>query len=213
MPTTHQSTPITTIKHEANIYQASAGDYVVGRKVKFTVDEPQRGQGSTHTKIDINDPHRIQLKESSKENYDPIALIDPGHILSPDEVFTARTQVDPTQLPSLSREEVAARCGAELPDPEILNAIHRYFSERLMKSSLAEKLTEEQKERVFTNFMDETALIALGVVIEELVRDLVDSGKYYRNFMEPVEEAVAMALGEQDDEFLLSSEIEDGDIE
>ncbi|GMG19541.1 unnamed protein product [Ambrosiozyma monospora] len=213
MPTTHQSTSITTIEREANIYQASAGDYVVGRKVKFTVDSRQRGQGSSHTKIDINDPHRIQLKEKSKSKYDPIALIDPGHILSPDEVFTARTQVDPTQLPSLSRDEVASRCGAELPDPEILSAIHRYFAERLMKSSLAEELTEEQKERVFTNFMDETALLALGVVVEEIVRDLVDSGNYYRNFMEPVEEAVALALGDHDDEFLLSSEVEDGDVQ
>lgn len=92
------------------------------------------------------------LHEQSKGDKKPV-----NNALAPDEVLARKKNAPYIDLSS----------NPDLPDSDLLNSIHLHAADKLKDAS------------DFVQCMDETALLAMGVLIEEAVQDMLgESGAY-----------------------------------
>ncbi|ODQ82010.1 hypothetical protein BABINDRAFT_6628 [Babjeviella inositovora NRRL Y-12698] len=99
-----------------------------------------------------------------------------GHAIAPDEVLEG-VKTSNIKIPLLERADFA---GAKLPDSDLLAALHYYIVNQL------EVLPARYKNR-FRKVFDETAMLALGVLVEEWADELITEDNA-RLFLEPSEE-------------------------
>ncbi|KAF2015684.1 hypothetical protein BU24DRAFT_183355 [Aaosphaeria arxii CBS 175.79] len=94
----------------------------------------------------------------------PSSMLQP---LRPDEVLY-RASNAPTRYEETDHyfAHTKLRPDQKLPSSELLTALHAYFSEYYERS-------EEQFNQKIWNSMDETALIALGILMEETAREVL----------------------------------------
>lgn len=86
----------------------------------------------------------------------------------PSVVLASRLGIDVSQVPE-------PPCDLELPRSDLLNAIHGYASSILTQSTEEDTLEKSiyATDLDMAPFMDETALLAFGVIVEEITRDLI----------------------------------------
>lgn len=141
----------------ANVYQACEGDFRKG-----VVFNHARLSQSPHHSVKKDEEGVLSITiDKDAPDIDEVLLLQ-GVSIPPDEIlnFVNKTNI---RIPMRLREEFGD--GAQLPSSELLKALHYYMSHRVQRSSNRAML-----ERGF----DETALLALGMVVEQWVDDMVD---------------------------------------
>ena len=105
----------------------------------------------------------------------------------PEEYLLRRTNIPGELLEDSYAAVEAAISNGKLPDSEMLKAVHAYASDFYASA------TDRGKEKTDSRSLDETALIAVGILLEEAVREaLGENGDMV--FVEP--EGLGQGLGE-----------------
>ncbi|CDK29541.1 unnamed protein product [Kuraishia capsulata CBS 1993] len=91
-----------------------------------------------------------------------------GHLVSPDEILSKHMNI--TEIPIYERDQLM-RKGIELPDSDLLNALHYYTSNRIHRS--IGRLSQE--DRRTSQILDETALLAMGAAVETWIDSLISA--------------------------------------
>lgn len=137
-------------KQKLDVYHASAGEYLAGPRYGYVAR-----QNDTHdTPID-----HTQVPKLTQDGYQqPLRVISGAEKMSWDELLSMSWGIDPAELPYMTRDQVRAQTNVDLPDSELLQCLHYYMADRISREDDADDLT---------GFLDETALIALGRLVQD----------------------------------------------
>ncbi|CUM49043.1 unnamed protein product [Debaryomyces tyrocola] len=149
----------------ATIYQACNDEFRKG-----VVIDQSRLKNSSHS-VSIKDNQLDLVIDKDASDVDEI-FKNHGTAIPPDEILQSlnSTQV---KIPIKHREEFSS--DINLPDPELLNVLHYYTSKKIAKSDSYKKVERS---------MDETSLLAFGMMVESWVDDLIDESTA-QMFLEP----------------------------
>lgn len=141
----------------ATVYQASNDEYTQNRAL--SIQNLHQSPNHTITKNE-KDQYDVELDKNA-DDYDDMFL-HKGTIVSPDEIleYSRKTSM---LVPVKHRNEFGR---GTLPSPDLTRVLHYYASKKVSGTS-------KKKQRGLRAF-DETALLALGLLVDQLVDDLVD---------------------------------------
>ncbi|ODV82943.1 hypothetical protein CANARDRAFT_204099 [[Candida] arabinofermentans NRRL YB-2248] len=162
-----------------NIYQSSNGEYTLDRSATYKPID----KNDLNPIINLNDDSipkvRSDYQKLNNNNYKiPIGLSYKGSIISPDILLGIGMNVAVNRLKYLNRHDVWRITGCKLPNSQLLVAIHYYIMNRIIK--LKGKLQCDK----YTKFMDESALIAIGTLIESYIEDLIHEQDGFKPYIE-----------------------------
>lgn len=171
----------------ANVYQACEGDFRKGVSFNYA-----RLRESVHHSVAQDDDGRLSITINKDAPDIDEVFLSQGVSIPPDEIlnFVNKTNL---RIPMKLREDFGE--SAKLPSSELLKALHYYTSHRV-----AESPNRTMLERGF----DETALLALGMVVEQWVDDMVDQSiaQYF------AEDAGEDGSGSEEDEEVVVPELD-----
>lgn len=139
--------------HNTNIYQSCN-------------DELKRNVSLSRETAALLFPDKKSDKELIPEiikSNDPSLFLNRGSSIPPDEILQFLNPSD-LRIPMRSREEFSH---GELPLLDLLNALHYYISEKV--SHLDEQTKKDRIERS----LDETALLGVGILVEEMAEKII----------------------------------------
>ena len=167
-----------------SIYRSSAGLCIRQRTFGYRPNPEDVKSGNNF--IDHAVVPKLKEKYARSGKYlQPVYISNKGHKISPDELLTMAWKFNPSELPYMSRDEVEKYTGQELPDSELLKCLHYYISDRVSKSSILQDIERADLEKDdFYNFMDESALLALGKTVETWIDKLIEENDDWKDFME-----------------------------
>ncbi|KAG7848952.1 hypothetical protein KL941_001770 [Ogataea angusta] len=158
-----------------NIYESSAGYYTTGRSLKYKLNDPE-------ALVDLDGLPRLKDGVDKDRYKTPVGYISKGRAIAPDELLHGVFKVSPDDLKYLTREEIKKHTSVDLPSSELLKSLHYYFVERIQNDRT---IPDSQKNTLFTRFCDGSALLAMGVLAEKWIDDLVGQQKEsHKHFME-----------------------------
>lgn len=157
--------------HDANVYQAVEGKY----SMKRDLDRNAIKQSPNHSLKIIDDKIFVELNKDAPD-YEDMFITKNVHILPPDEVLEFRKN-SCIKIPIVDRDELP-----ELPDSDLLKALHYYTSKKLTSGGPENKR--------YCRTMDETALLAFGMIIEDCIDELIDENSA-QMFLEPEDMSVS----------------------
>lgn len=132
-----------------NIYHATNGLYTP--KSHITREAIQKSD--RHSLKVIDDKLHITLDKDAPD-YNEIHNVIP---IPPDEILELRKPSD-IKIPYVMRDEFLSKYNVPLPSPDLLTSLHYYAS----------------KKGIATRSLDETALLSLGMLVEDWIDELVD---------------------------------------
>lgn len=138
----------------ATIYQACNDEFRKG-----VVIDQSKLQSSSHS-VTVKDNQYDLIIDKDAENVDEI-FKSHGTAIPPDEILQS-LNTSQVKIPIKHRDEFLP--GIDLPEPELLNALHYYTSKKIAQTGY--KRVERS--------LDETSLLAFGMVVESWVDDLID---------------------------------------
>ncbi|CAN3373306.1 hypothetical protein DIURU_001314 [Diutina rugosa] len=149
---------------EKDVYNAARGHFAT----KYDIDVDKAVKSPYHNVEEDEKTVRFILNAEAPDFHETFN-IKPEWKLSPDEVL-AREWKPELQIPVMSREELAEQ-GTPLPPSELLEVLHEYIGKQ-------DLLKERQ--------MDESALLALGSLVEYFIANEIDD-KFIESFRQPPE--------------------------
>ncbi|CUM64130.1 uncharacterized protein PRCAT00001721001 [Priceomyces carsonii] len=139
----------------SNIYRACNGEY-------------KRGVILNRGKLVNSSSHRVKIRGQkidlviNKDAEDIDAIFQSrGICIPPDEILDS-IKTSNIKIPMKFRDEFAD--DVQLPSSDLLKVLHYYASK---------KIGSRPENRRFTKFLDESALLGLGMMVERYVEDLV----------------------------------------
>ncbi|KAK6459007.1 uncharacterized protein RJT20DRAFT_124137 [Scheffersomyces xylosifermentans] len=141
----------------ADVYRAADGQYSKGRRL----NRNNLVQSKYHEVTVKRDKVDVVLDKDAPDYED--VVISKGSIVPPDEILEI-IKPGHIKIPVKPREEFPE--SRQLPSSELLKVLHYYASRKFTKS-------KESGKRM-TRSMDESALLALGVLVESWIDDIVD---------------------------------------
>lgn len=139
----------------ATIYQACNDEFRKG-----VVIDQSRLKNSSHS-VSIKDNQLDLVIDKDASDVDEI-FKNHGTAIPPDEILQSLNSTE-VKIPIKHREEFPS--DINLPDPELLNVLHYYTSKKIAKSDSYKKVERS---------LDETSLLAFGMMVESWVDDLID---------------------------------------
>lgn len=139
----------------ATIYQACNDEFRKG-----VVIDQSRLKNSSHS-VSIKDNQLDLVIDKDASDVDEI-FKNHGIAIPPDEILQSLNSTE-VKIPIKHREEFPS--DINLPDPELLNVLHYYTSKKIAKSDSYKKVERS---------LDETSLLAFGMMVESWVDDLID---------------------------------------
>ncbi|KAH3686314.1 hypothetical protein WICPIJ_002676 [Wickerhamomyces pijperi] len=126
----------------------------------------------------INQEESVQPKRTSDDYARiPFNRFDKS-VPSPDEVLLQMKNA-PKLIPVKERNEKGLE---DLPDSDLLEALHYYYSRNFVREGLTVNPFERQ--------MDESALLALGMIVEQMVEEFVAKDGYFQHAVDEYEQKI-----------------------
>ncbi|RLV95400.1 hypothetical protein JA1_001033 [Spathaspora sp. JA1] len=168
--------------YDTDIYNACNGEYYKGR----TINREYLKNSTTHKLISKPNGAKLVIDKDSPD-VDQI-YISKGTVIPPDEILDMMKPGN-IKIPIKDKQDFKPELG--LPDSELLKVIHYFVSRRLTKNN--------SKKKRYIQRMDETALLAMGILIESWVDKLVDE-KTCKLFLDQPNEEEQDEVGEESEE-------------
>lgn len=165
---------------KATIYQGCNDEFRKG-----VVIDQNKLRNSSHS-ISINDGRLDLVINKDAEDVDDI-FKNHGTAIPPDEILESLNTTG-IKIPMKNREEFPE--GIDIPEPELLNALHYYTSKKISLLGSYKKVERS---------LDETSLIAFGMLVDTWMDDLVDETTA-QMFLEPDELEDELCMEEEHDE-------------
>lgn len=88
--------------------------------------------------------------------------------LAPDELLTTNFGYDLSDVQYLGREAIKNQTGIELPDADFVNVIRKYVENKI-QDKISSKIPKDLQKDLFHRFLDESAVLAMAKIVENLV--------------------------------------------
>ena len=149
----------------ATIYQACNDEFRKG-----VVIDQSRLKNSSHS-VSIKDNQLDLVIDKDASDVDEI-FKNHGTAIPPDEILQSLNSTE-VKIPLKHREEFPS--DINFPDPDLLNVLHYYTSKKIAQTDSYKKVERS---------LDETSLLAFGMMVESWVDDLIDESTA-QMFLEP----------------------------
>lgn len=158
--------------HLANVYQSVADEIRRGARMKRT-------NGLRNLKTE-----ELTLHDGTSEH----KLLTKGTAIPPDELLSSLSD-KPIDAPIKNREDFSFH--PNLPSSDLVSALHYYISHRIQNHRYLQK--DASLKHLIDKRFDETALLAMGIVVEEMVGDML-TGEEYKGYLEEDESTFNRAV-------------------
>ncbi|EGW34237.1 uncharacterized protein SPAPADRAFT_134238 [Spathaspora passalidarum NRRL Y-27907] len=156
--------------NNTDVYNACNGEYYKGR----AVNREFLKTSTTHKLITGEKGLKLVIDKDADDV--DMVYTSRGTAIPPDELLDMM-KPDDLKIPIKHREDFKS---GGLPDSELLKSIHYFVSRRLTKN--------EKSAKKYARRMDETALMAMGILVESWVDRLLDKDTCRLFLADPEEE-------------------------
>lgn len=179
-----------TLLNSTNVYNASNGEYHVNQNLNRTYIH-----NSKHHKL-IETPQGLKVVIDKKANDLDKVFYARGKVVPPDELLDMM-KLDSIKIPMKLREEFKE--DTKLPDSDLLKVIHYFVSKKLGEQ------TSKGDTNKMVQSMDETALIAMGLLIESWYEELI-TDETARHFLTTHKDDPTILLSDEESDSKVNNE-------